>query len=97
MMNRLVVVGVVLTLLFSTAMAQSQANTADLVGVIKDQTGGVLPGVEITATNSGTDLTRSAISGDDGGYRVPLLPPGAYEVRAVLSRLRKEGSARSRN
>ncbi len=85
MMNRLVVVGVVLTLSLSTALAQSQANTADLVGVVKDQTGGVLPGVEITATNSATDLARTAISGDDGGYRVPLLPPGTYEVRAVLS------------
>src|SRR2546428_6934302 len=77
-----------LILTFSTVLhlkAQSQANTANLEGTIKDQTGAVLPGVTVTATNKAVSLSRTAISNDEGVYRIPLLPPGNYDVRAELS------------
>ncbi|HEY3132807.1 MAG TPA: TonB-dependent receptor [Acidobacteriota bacterium] len=77
-----------LILTFSIALnlkAQSQANTANLEGTIKDQTGAVLPGVTVTATNKAVSLARVAISNDEGVYRIPLLPPGTYDVRAELS------------
>ncbi len=62
--------------------AQAQSSTADLIGVVKDASGGVLPGVEITVRNVNTGFTRLGITGETGGYRIPLLPPGEYEIRA---------------
>ena len=66
----------VLLLAGSTAYAQN----AQVSGALKDQTGGVLPGVTVTAKNLETGLTRSAVSEASGDYRVPALPPGTYTV-----------------
>ncbi len=65
--------------------AQSQSTTADLTGAITDQTGALLPGVEVTARNLETGFSRDTNSDDQGVYRLPLLPPGPYEVRAELA------------
>ena len=64
---------------------QAQSNTADLLGTVTDQTGAVLPGVDILITSPSRGLTRSTLTSDTGTYRVPLLPPGEYEVRAELA------------
>lgn len=65
------------------SVAQSFRGT--IVGSVKDSTGAVLPGVEITVTNTGTGAQRTAVSGESGDYSVPLLPPGSYSVSAALS------------
>ncbi|MFQ5737926.1 MAG: carboxypeptidase regulatory-like domain-containing protein [Acidobacteriota bacterium] len=65
-------------------LGQAQTNTGDLVGVVKDQTDAVLPGADISLRNLQTGLTRTTVSDDVGGYRLPLLPPGEYELRAEL-------------
>lgn len=74
-------------LLFLTAvlLAQSQARTAELSGTITDESGGVIPGAQVTAENLETGLSRSVITGEDGIYRIPLLPPGPYEVRVEMA------------
>jgi hypothetical protein len=65
------------------ATAQS-ASTSALTGRVTDPTGAVLPGVTVTATASTTNQARTAISGEDGVYRIPLLDPGSYRVRFGL-------------
>jgi len=50
-----------------------------------DQQNALVPGVAVTARNLETNATRSAISSDDGTYRIPNLPVGTYEVSAELS------------
>ena len=65
-------------------LAQSQAATADLLGTVKDASDAVLPGVEMTARNTATGFTRIGISDERGSYRIPLLPPGGYQIRAEL-------------
>ena len=84
MKNKWTVAVALLALMGMPVLAQSQANTADLNGLIKDQTGAILPGVEVTASNTETGLSRTVISDDDGSYRILILPPGNYEVRAAL-------------
>jgi hypothetical protein len=59
----------------------AQMPTATILGVAKDTSGGVLPGVTVTVTNIDTGLTRTLKTGDDGEYRVPELPVGHYEVK----------------
>ena len=53
-------------------------------GTVTDQSGAVLPGVEVTATNTGTALTRTVITNERGDYVISVLPIGEYEVQASL-------------
>ena len=72
-------------LLASTAsLAVAQITSATISGSIKDQTGGVLPGVDVVVRNVDTGLTRSAVTDSNGYFTVPGLSPGKYEVRASL-------------
>ena len=63
----------------------AQDTTATLLGTLSDSSGAVLPGVTISVKNVDTTQTRTVTSDDAGRYRVPLLPPGRYEVTAQLS------------
>ena len=78
------VFGLTLVILLSvTASAQSTSGT--IRGTVADESGGILPGVEVTVTNLETGATRLAISDDEGRYQVPELTPGNYEVSAALT------------
>jgi hypothetical protein len=63
---------------------EAAAQNAQIAGTVKDETGGVLPGVTITARNVETGLSRSASTDAAGNYRLPALPPGVYSVQAQL-------------
>ncbi len=63
----------------------AQLSTGTILGVVRDTTGAVVPGVAITIQNVGTGFTRTAISSDDGSYRAPALPVGTYNVRFELT------------
>jgi outer membrane receptor protein involved in Fe transport len=76
---------VIAVLTSAAASAAAQSATGSIEGVISDQSGAVLPGVTVTVTQSQTGLSRSAVTDDQGIFRVPLLPVGAYEVNAELS------------
>jgi len=69
-------------LLFPVAITLAQSATATLSGAVVDQTGAVVPGAEITLINTATGLLRRATTNEYGYFIVPLLPPGAYTVRA---------------
>src|SRR5213593_4339042 len=58
--------------------------TAQISGTVKDQSGAVLPGVEVTATNTGTGVSRNAVTTETGGYVLPNLPIGPYRLEAAL-------------
>jgi hypothetical protein len=73
-----------LVMLFALADA-AHAQNAQIVGNIKDNTGGVMPGVTVTARNQETGLTRSTVTEGTGEYRLPALPPGLYTLTAELS------------
>ena len=61
------------------------AQSSTILGVVQDETDAVLPGVSVTATNLGTNQSRTVISDDEGRYRVSQLSSGTYEVQAELS------------
>jgi Carboxypeptidase regulatory-like domain len=69
----------------SPAGAQSQAINGTIEGTIKDASGGVLPGVTVTLTNTDTGATRVVVTGPTGVFRAPLLPLGTYKIEVVLS------------
>ncbi|MEO7142288.1 MAG: TonB-dependent receptor [Bryobacteraceae bacterium] len=67
------------------ANAFSQEFRATLIGRVTDPQGAVVPGVKITATLLNTGAKSNTVSGSDGQYTLPFLPPGAYNVTAEVS------------
>jgi hypothetical protein len=78
-------VGLVIGLLAGCLPAWSQSTTARIEGLVRDDSGAIVPGVTVTATNTGTNFSRSAVTDSDGNYTLTPLPTGSYVVRAELS------------
>src|SRR5262249_50546601 len=58
--------------------------TAQISGTVKDSSGAVLPGVEITATQAEIGIARMTVTNETGFYVLPSLPLGPYKVEAAL-------------
>ncbi|HXT68633.1 MAG TPA: TonB-dependent receptor [Vicinamibacterales bacterium] len=65
------------------ASAQTVA-VAQLSGTVIDGTGGALPGVVVTVTQTDTGVTRTAVTGTDGGFVFTNLPVGPYKLVSKL-------------
>ncbi len=65
--------------------AVAQITTATIVGTVTDQSSAAVPAAQVTARNVDTGLTRTAVSGEDGSYRIEFLPVGNYEVEVTAS------------
>ena len=76
-----VLVAVVLT----TAPALAQSFYGSLLGVVRDDQGGVLPGATVVLTSMATGERREAISSEDGSARFVNLVPGSYRLEVELS------------
>jgi hypothetical protein len=77
---------ILLLLLVTSFVTAASAQTAATVsGTVQDATGAVLPGVAVTAKNSATGLTRTAMTGPEGRYVLAQLTPGTYELRAEIA------------
>src|SRR5687768_14535005 len=74
-------VGLVSILTCAAVWAQA---TAQINGTARDQSGAVLPGVEITATQTDTGISRNTITNETGSYVLPNLALGPYRLEATL-------------
>jgi outer membrane receptor protein involved in Fe transport len=72
-------------LMWSVPVMAQSADTGALTGIIRDPSGAVIAGAEISVTNISTSQSRSAVTGTDGIYRFSLLPPGKYKVKASMA------------
>lgn len=63
-------------------LAVAQQATASVNGVVKDQTGAVIPKARIDLTNVNTGVIRSTTTNSDGVYTFLSVVPGAYSMRA---------------
>ena len=88
-MLRKIVFAIALALLASPAFAQSQAANGTIEGTVADSQGGVLPGVTVIVTNTGTGLERTLVTNETGLFRALLLPLGSYRVVAELQGFKK--------
>src|SRR5437016_12473030 len=61
----------------------AQLPTGTILGVVKDSSGAVVPGVSLTITNIETSLNRTGSSAEDGSYRFPALPVGRYRLEVA--------------
>ena len=62
---------------WSQAVAGSQVS-----GVVKDSSGAVVLGAEVTITNTDTGASRTVVTNEQGAYIFPNLPVGPYRLRA---------------
>src|SRR6266852_4394212 len=58
--------------------------TAQISGTVRDQSGAGLPGVEVTATQTSTGISRSTIANETGAYLMPNVVVGPYRLEAAL-------------
>ena len=74
-----------LVCLFGCAIAWAQGGgLAQISGGVKDQSGAVLPGVEVTVTQTDTGVSRNVVTNETGSYVLPNLPVGPYRLEAAL-------------
>ncbi len=79
------VLGFVFIFLFSS-FAYSQSNSSGAIqGVVKDNTGALVPGAYVDLDNLSLGITRETRTGPDGTYIFPSLQPGTgYRVQVAL-------------
>jgi hypothetical protein len=71
-------------LVLASVPVDAQTGEGSLRGFIKDEQGGVLPGVTVTATSPQVLAPVVAVADSAGYYRLNNLPPGTYMVVAEL-------------
>jgi hypothetical protein len=84
-MKRFVVAPLVALSVLITVPAAAQTGDGSLRGYVKDEQGGVLPGVTVTGTSPALVAPVVVVTDTDGYYRLNSLPPGTFAVQAELS------------
>lgn len=74
-----------LILLLSAACLRAQT-TGTLRGTVKDPSGAVVPRAPVTVVQQGTNVSRSTTSNERGGFELPALPVGLYELEVTATR-----------
>src|SRR3989441_7389974 len=64
--------------------AFAQTSNATLGGTVSDSTGALIPGVNVTATNTATGIVTTVLSNEAGAYQFASLQTGTYKVTAEL-------------
>src|SRR5688500_13981718 len=74
-----------LVLTSGAALAQS---TGELAGRVTDESGAVLPGVTVTATQTDTGFTRTVVTDGEGNWVMPNMQTGPYRLEGMLQGFR---------
>src|SRR5436309_5886587 len=84
MLHCLPAILVLLTVLnLNDACAQTSRVGGTLEVSVTDTTGAVIPNAEVRIRETSTNQSRALVTGENGAFRLPDLPPGTYEVSAA--------------
>ncbi|MEZ5292301.1 MAG: TonB-dependent receptor [Vicinamibacterales bacterium] len=72
-------------LLLGAGAARAQVVGANLSGRVVDESGGALPGVTVTITNTANGAAQTVVTNEEGAYRAVALQPAPYRVVAELA------------
>ena len=72
-----------------------QTISGTIVGTVHDASGAVVIGARVNATSISTGISQVTISGADGDYTIPNLPPGDYKIAAQMNGFTTAVAARS--
>jgi len=84
MFRRLLTILAIFVVTLLPGIATGQDGTATLGGVVRDSSGGAIPGATIRIVNQATSAAVEAVSDAQGAYRVAALAPGRYRVETRL-------------
>src|SRR4051794_37467305 len=73
----------------SAVPLMAQSATGSIYGVISDNSGAVIPGADVKATNVATNVSRAVRSSDDGSYSLTFLPLGTYRLEVASANFKK--------
>jgi hypothetical protein len=82
-LTRVLILGILILAIGLPAFAQSGRGT--ITGIVKDPSGAVVPGADITITEKNTGVVTRTVSTEAGAYRAPYIPPGMYRITAALA------------
>ncbi len=82
------------SILFVSSLAwvlpvHAQGITGSIGGVVRDPSGAVIPGVEVTVVHTGTNAVFRGLSNENGIYSIRALPIGTYNLTAELPGFKK--------
>src|SRR2546429_9754504 len=83
-------IGIVGVILLAGGLVFGQNFSGAISGFVRDTTGAVVPGTTVTAKHTETGLTRTVQTSEEGGYTMPSLPVGSYEVTAEKPGFRQQ-------
>jgi hypothetical protein len=91
-------------ILFAGSHAKAQTFRGTILGTVTDSSGASVAGATVTIKNTGTGITRTVTTVEDGSYAAPELPIGTYSVtvekegfkQAVVTDMRVEVSGERR-
>src|SRR5438046_6622924 len=83
-------IGIVGVIVLAGGLVYGQNFSAAISGVVHDTTGAVIPGTTVTAKHVETGLTRTVQTNEEGGYTMPQLPVGSYEMTAEKPGFRQQ-------
>jgi hypothetical protein len=78
--RHLVQAAVTIVVLACGISVHAQVTTGTVRGVVKDQTGAVVPGASVTITDPSTNTSQTAVSGSGGEYQFNNLLAGTYTI-----------------
>src|SRR5499426_959202 len=81
---KILAVVLIVVLYLCPVLSFSQTSNATVGGTVQDATGAFIPGVSVTATNTGTGIVTTVVSNEAGAYQFASLQPGTYEIKAEL-------------
>jgi hypothetical protein len=73
----------------------AETDRGTITGTVADSTKAVIPGANVTATNTETTSKYETISTETGNYTLTQLPVGTYQLTVELPGFKKPGADRS--
>ena len=93
-------VAAALLCLFFSVYGFAQTSNATVGGTVADSTGALIPGVTVTATNTGTNIANTVVTNESGAYQFAALQPPTLHltngIREYLRTLSTQVNARGR-
>jgi hypothetical protein len=81
---------VVMVALLAPLSLHAQRYLGGISGTVADQTGAIVPGAQVVATEDSTKFKTEVISGSDGAFSIPSLSPGTYQVSVTAKGFKTE-------
>ncbi len=79
------IVAVMIAAMLGVNVAWAQSTQGSILGSVKDSAGAVVPGAQVTLTNSDTGVVRTTVSSAAGDYQFLDLVPAKYDVAVTAN------------